>query len=168
MSETSCNTSSKYLCESQHGVVDRLQLVPDWLQDILQLLEAFWFLLKLVVAHQHTSPDMEIQWVEVRRVFGSTRIFPSKQTPAETTMCVADFALSASRGVQQSHASFQQSKFYYPACLFISGFRWKFLSSVTQLFSIWCNKKVAREITTKMSNWLLVILCKFDKIITWL
>ena len=147
MSETSCNASSKSLRESQHSLVDRLQLVPDWLQDILQLLYGgFLVSAETCSSAQHTSPDMEIQWVEVRRVFGSTRIFPSKQTPAETTMCVADFALSASRGVQQSHASFQQSKFYYSACLFIRGFRWKFLSSVTQLFSIWCNKKFAREI----------------------
>jgi len=56
--------------EAQYGFVDRVlwQLVPYQLQNFLELIDVFRLGFKWLVAFKHSSPDMVVQRVEVRRV----------------------------------------------------------------------------------------------------
>ena len=69
-STTSFHTSPKSFREAQYGFVDRVlwQLVPYQLQNFLELIDVLRLGLKWLVAFKHSSPDMVVQRVEVRRV----------------------------------------------------------------------------------------------------
>ena len=70
MSTTSIHTSPKSFPEAQYGFVDRVlwQLVPYQPQNFLELIDVLRLGLKWLVAFKHSSPDMVVQRVEVRRV----------------------------------------------------------------------------------------------------
>ena len=70
VSITSCHPSPKSFWEDQYVFVDRVlwQLVPYQLQNFLELIDVLRLGLKWVVAFKHSSPDMVVQRVEVRRV----------------------------------------------------------------------------------------------------
>jgi len=67
---TSFHTSPKSFREAQYGFVDRVlrQLVPYQLQNFLELIDILRLGLKWLAAFKHSSPDMVVQSVEVRRV----------------------------------------------------------------------------------------------------
>jgi len=70
VSTTSIHTSPKSFPEAQYGFVDRVlwQLVPYQPQNFLELIDVLRLGLKWLVAFKHSSPDMVVQRVEVRRV----------------------------------------------------------------------------------------------------
>jgi len=70
VSTTSFHTSPKSFREAQYGFVDRVlwQLVPYQLQNFLELIDVLRLGLRWLVAFKHSSSDMVVQRVEVRRV----------------------------------------------------------------------------------------------------
>jgi len=70
VSNTSFHTNPKSFREAQYGFVDRVLwlLVPYQLQNFLELIDVLRLGLKWLVAFKHSSPDMVVQRVEVRRV----------------------------------------------------------------------------------------------------
>ena len=63
----SFQTSSNSFCEAHLGLVDwdLRQLVPYYMQDVLQLFDVLWLGMKYLVAFRHSSPDMIIKRFKV-------------------------------------------------------------------------------------------------------
>ena len=90
------HTSSKSFDKAQYGLVDGVwQIIPHCLQNFLQLVDGIWLGLKCLVAFKHSSPDVVINRIKVRWVWGRHSYFLMKSLQLMVIQFWASFAVWA-------------------------------------------------------------------------